>query len=135
MKFYGAIALLLILAGLGTTIFVQKHMIETTELKQKTAEDERDYWKNTAADRKRRASELTKSLTEREHELQRSRAAAETHRRRADALAGDECLDRSVSPDLDRLLRDAFPASETGEGGDASVDRAPAPGVDGQDEP
>lgn len=130
IRFYLGIGVALLIAGLATTIFVQKHMIESAKLETKIAEGQRDHFKNLAAQRSKRVKELTAALKEREHDLAKSQSTAEDHRRRADELANDDCLDRAVPPELDRLLRDAFPAVDAREGGEPGVDAEAAPGVD-----
>lgn len=127
IKFYGMCALAAIMVGMGVTIFVQSYMIDSAETKQKVAESERDYWKNTALDRARRIRELNASLKEREDDLQKLRGKAIKLEARIDALASDDCLDRAVPPGLDRVLHDAFPAAR--EDGEPGADAPAAPGV------
>jgi hypothetical protein len=127
-KFYGLIAALVVVAGMGVTIFVQSYMIESAEMKQKVAEGERDQWQKTAQDRSRRIKELTVSLKEREDDLQKLHGKNAKLNARIDALASDDCLDRAVPPGLDRVLHDAFPV--TGEAGEPVVDAATDARVD-----
>lgn len=136
MRFYGAIGMLILLAALGTTIFVQKQLIELATTKMKVAESAAAVYKGQAEHRQERIETLTRSLTEREHELERSRIEAARYHVRADALARDDCLDRSVPADLDRLLRDAFPPVAPGaEAAQPGSSSPAAPGVDGDDVP
>lgn len=127
IKFYGMVAVLVLIGGMGVTIFVQSYMIESAETKQKVAEGERDYWQKTATDRSRRIKELTASLKEREDDLQKLRGKNVRLEARIDALAADDCLDRDVPPGLDRVLHDAFPAAR--EDGEPGADAPAAPGV------
>lgn len=130
LKFYGAIGVCLVVAAMGVTIFTQTHMIESARLTKEMAEQARDRYKNLSEHQTRRLNQLTKSLLERENALHETGLKNAALRRRADALAKDDCLDRAVPPDLDRLLRDAFPVGSGGaDAPEPGADAPPAPGV------
>lgn len=129
IKFYAAVAAAIIVAGMCVTIFVQGVMLDSAETKTKVAEQDRDYWKNSAGEQKRRNEELTTSLKVREDELQTLGGKVGKLERRVLALASDDCLDRAIPPELDRLLRDAFPESP-GEAGSPGAEAETGPGVE-----